>query len=1343
MAEKKKLHTEWVLSMSKRKSHPRSELEKMRNLWQHQKAQELKTEQQNFLLRRQELLTHQPQGDVAALEAEHQATLLQLEKKYEEKLAQLVVQEQHLTERLHTESELTQCKANCQSQVQEWEGKLKRSKDELQGSYRHIEQLKQEQETCLREVERHQSQLQKLEHTMSTCSAERQRLSTELSQQRVSHQQYRDQMAKVMEAEQKSAAQVLRLKEQQQKRQEQMEALKAAIEQSHMQMKQEKLQHIDLQQNYRQCADKLVAVTNALEQCKNQQLDSKTILAQMTEQYTALQQQSRENILALRQLTEKSQRQTEETVKARVAREQVEAELKAVRQTQVHNTSLMSQCQLKNEEHLLLGKQQSQRLEQLEQELQASRRVAENETLLRQQVAVMSSAEKQAQVDQEGLTQKLRRLEAENQMMKDQIQSYEEFKREAMSTSELFHTLKKSHRSLQQEQEKVTKELNATQNRLKQTEASMAEIRDQLQACDVQARQLKDQEAKCLYPGEKQHYQLQVEELLRQRNSMRDQLQTAMREQGHTFEKLQRLVQENDDLKVIRDKYELESNQIGKLAEQTARLGVELNQSKKLVGQKDEQLETLAQQVRALVERMQTLGQREAVLNQRLQASVSAEDLLKAQNQLTQLKVEHQRAQNQLQESQTQTNVIQQQQELLQTKVKTLVELLGDTEKLKLKLATEMKTQQSLQESLRECQTNQVTQSTQLKDRIRMADEQFQEATIKHRQLMEASAQRIKELEQRLTREVAIDQQQKLPRQPMAMPPLEAAPKSTPTPNTRDLQQRASAHVDEMKSFVSTWKSAPLTPDVSKQVALAPPVAAAQEVKQQLQDFLRKQESKVSQARGNMYDNILQLLETTQSRPSGSGSVLDELTRIQRTSEQREQAALQDMLEVQAINKRLNTEYNAARNIQSQVLTGTQQRLQGEIQATATRKDPTLLIPPVNAYNSFSQNQLQFLKAKRQDVQQQMQHTNQWMDELMDNQQKMNQVMRSLDGIRHSDVDQFRQTMAEHQDMTNEALHDTRQRLSRLSEQNSGVEGEIDHLMSSVTALTSTLKTALSQAKQKQKVNVARGGPGWQEGDTLQHPTLQVTPTDEQNVIVVFYSVHVAHTPWATIDQRFVDGIRHLFSRDDYNLVSASTQRCDYSLRSLTRGVQEGVTKEGRSTNVNDALTQMSKNLTQLHMNDNDALTQLSKNLTQLHLNDNAEPDNKHDAVETRLGEKEEAKTEVMLAELKLVDARQKSHHFFCVHYSIILKHNEDESYKDLSLMNDWVNALGEDTIQKTPKILLIGLKYPSGYEKRLNRAIDEIAKSVAGFLSQVQDVARGDDDDPKRASKAPSAPSM
>lgn len=1308
--------------MAKTKSQPHVEFEKMRNLWQHQKAQELKTAQQNFLLRRQELSTHNPSSsDLAALESAHQADLAQVEQKYEEKMAQLAVQQQLLTERLQTESELVQCKQNCQTQVQEWEAKLKRSKDELQESYRHIEQLKREQATCASETERHQAQLQKLEHTLSTCSAERQRLSAQLSQQQVSHQQYRDQIAKVMEAEQKSATRVLRLKEQQEKSQEQIAALKAAIEQSHVQMQKEKLQHIELQQNYRQCADKLVAVTNALEQCKNQQLDSKTILAQMTEQYATLQKESRDNILALRQLTEKSQRQTEETVKERVAREQVEAELQAIKQSQVHNTNLMSQCQLKNEEQLARSKQQTQRIEQLEQELQASRRVVENEALLRQQVAVMSSASKQAQVDQEGLTEKLRRMEAENQMMKDQIQSYEEFKREALSTSELFRTLKKSHRSLQQEQASVTTELNATQNRLKQSEATMAELRDRLQACEAQTRQLKDQEAKCLHPGEKQHFQLQVEELLRQRNSMRDQLQTAMREQGHTFEKLQRLMQENDDLKVIRDKYELESNQIGKLAEQAARLGVELNQTKKVVGQKDEQLETLTQQVRALIERIQTLDQREAVLNQRLQTSVSADDLLKAQNQLTQLKVEHQRVQNQLMESQTQTNVIQQQQEVLQTKVKTLVQLLGETEQLKLKLAAESKTQQELQQSLRECQTNQVSQSTQLKDRIRMADEQFQEATIKHRQLMEASVQRIKELEQRLTREVALDQQQKLPRQPMVVPPPVADPAPAPTPTTRELQQRASAHADQMKTLVSKWEAAPLTPEMSQQVALAPPVAAAQEVKQQLQNYLRQQESKVSQARGDMYDNILQLLETTQARPTGktSGSVLDELTRIQRTSEQREQAALQDMLEVQAINKRLNTEYNAARNIQSQVLTGTQQRLQGEIQATWTRKDPTLLIPPVNAYNSFSQNQLQYLKAKRRDVQQQMQHTNQWLDELTENQQKMNQVMRSLDGIRHSDVDQFRQTMAAHQNMTNQALENTRQRLDRLSEQNSGVEGEIDHLMSSVTALTSTLKTALSQAKQKQKVSAARGGPGWQDGDTLQHPTLQATPmTEAENVIVVFYSVHVANTPWATIDQRFVDGIRHLFSRDDYNLVSASTQRCDYSLRPLTRGASsdDRVTKEGHSTNINDALAQISKNLTQLHTN----TTVKSEEL-----------ESKHDAEETvtRSGDQGEAKTEVMLAHLALMDARQRVHHFYCVHYSIILKHNEDESYKDLSLMNDWVTALGEETIQKTPKILLIGLKYPAGYERRLNLAIGEIAKNVAGFLTQVQDVARGEEE--------------
>lgn len=1062
---------------------------KIQHLVDQQKSQEVDMLKTTDVAKFQEKVAH-TEAQIALLKSAMEQEIVQATAKFEDHVAQLNRSTQQLeesenareqtrtehatvtheleTSRKHqekseqdlsgTQSKLAAMKLQYEVSVKDLQHALATSQHQLQGDYELITALKKDKSRYSAEVDKLQKKLDHFEAQVQACTVEKKELHDQMQATKMDVSKYKHEMQKLLHVEKASSDAAGKTHQDLEDLTLKLKQSRLAIEQAQKDMEQEKIKHIAIRKEYQNHVDRLVALNEALEKCKEKSHNSQQIIHDMNERYTSLKSRSEQMIQELQKLKDENSGLAVERQKLLKTQQDVDQsrthmqqQVQKLEQNSHHTSQLMEACHEKGEACLKKSHIQAEHIQKLEGEIKRSLQVLKNEELLHRKVEALTHSATVREKELEQLHHQLGSIKEENRTMKNHIAEFESHH----TADEKFqmshqHLKDKHHKTLtwveelKAQHEQLYKSHNILQQQLSQTDKKLHEKETALQqsAADVQAQdhkmaELKAKIDKCLYPGQKEIMESQLRDLLREKEAMKAQLHKETNDVAQLHTKMQTLMKENEDLRIIKTRYEMETSQMEKIVEQGAQLNSELMNAKKMIQKKDQQLELLSSQLGTLIHRVKTLEDHETMLQEKLKYSSSPEEVEVLTTNLTNCKLEMKRNAVKFQEMVQIADRLKEQNHLNQNKVGSLVHVLKDTEVAREQLQAEQTQKAELRQALTQCGEDRKISAQQLELRIKAVDDQYRQTLIQHEKVMAESNTRIHDLQKRLQQTIEMERNTRLKAETIEPPPMMRSEQPTNYDQIIANLKKQLAEVEHEKA-----KHGP-KPEVAMKAAALPAVNDLQAVKINHEQVMRAKEKEIMGARHNTYEALLKTLEVANKDPNVSpNDVYSEIKRIRVQGTDREQQATADMLELRAINAKLETEYKAARQVQAELLANANTNQRNRI-IQSTQQGPPEVMQSVADYRTLSNTHQDYLSRQKDDVQRQLEYQQQYIKELERQAPLMNSITNQMNLQKFPDLNVFNTQVGKEGYYTMNALNRENKEAMSQDRSISGIEAQI------------------------------------------------------------------------------------------------------------------------------------------------------------------------------------------------------------------------------------------------------------------------------------------------------------
>jgi len=1039
----------------------RKEHSKKLKLLQHQHSLHIKSIRQSYMVKIQQLndrpeKTEQTEAEITTLRAAMEQELAIANAKFEDHVAQLGKSTQELEEseatreqlRVEhnnitkqyevsrkeqektqkdlsgTQSELNTMKSQYQSNLHDLQNALAASQNQLQADYELITALKKDKSRYAAELDKLGSKLNHSEAGVRECTLDKKELMDQMQNAKIDVTRYKQEMQKLVQAEKTQSENIARIRRDIETYQEKLEQSKLAIAQTQGEMEQEKSKHIALRKEYQNHIDRLAAVNEALEKCKAKNTSHQQIIKEMHERYESLKSRSdqmidemqklkQENsgLMAEREKLQNVQRSLEES------RVQMEHKIKELEASSHQTSRVLEDCQRKGEACLKKSEAQAQYSEKLEGEIKASLQVLKNEDLLKRKVQALDDSATVREKEMEELRVQVAHMKEDNRTMKNHISEFESHHTADEKFQQVHKGLKDKHSKtlswvdeLKRQHEQLYKNHNALQQQVLDTdkklhlkEEELQKSASKLQQYDRQTAELQAKIDKCLYPGQKEIMESQLRDLLRERTRMQEQMQKGTTDMGELNEKMRILKKENEDLKIIKTRYEMETQQMQKIVEQSAQLNADLINSRKMMQKKDQQLELLSSQLGTLIHRVKTLEERETMLQEKLKYSSSPEETEALTTNLTHCKLEMKKNVAKFQEMAKISERLQEQNQMNQTKVGTLMKILTDTELAREQLQAEQTQKSDLRKALLQCGEERKITTQELEQRIHAVENQYQHSLVQHERVMAESNARIQDLQNRLQQAVQMERNTRL--KPDTMEPMTR--KETSQMRETDYDKIIQNLKKQLAEVEYAKKHQGMKPEVAIQTANLPAVKDLQNAKKGHEQAMRDKEKQIMGTRQDTYEQLLKTLEVANKNPNTSPDDLySQIKQIRSQGAAREQQATADMLELRAINAKLESEYKAARAAQAELLAGANTTQRNRI-IQSTQQGPKEVMASVNEYKALTGAHQAYLQSQKDDVQRQLDYQRQYIKELERQAPLMSSITNQMNLQKFPDLNVF------------------------------------------------------------------------------------------------------------------------------------------------------------------------------------------------------------------------------------------------------------------------------------------------------------------------------------------------
>jgi hypothetical protein len=878
------------------------------------------------------------------------------------------------------------------------------------------------------------SRMSEHDAVVKSCVHEKQELQKQIKAFKIDSQTYQRKLKELREEESKHAAASAEAGQAIESRQTRIRQCKIAIKEAREHMEQEKQKHIALRQDYQDHVDRLASLNEALDKCKQKNISTNQVLQDMSDRYDAMKKKSASMIEDMRRLSEEKQGYQAELQKEqdRIAtiqhemktnRQEMEESLERSEANQKHAYQLLDTCQQKGSACLNAGKARDEYVAKLEGEIKRAMKVLKDDAAVRRKAKRLDEVISVRDSELAQLREQLSKLKDENRGLKGHISDFEShrdmddqilrkhsrLKNQHARAIQWITEMKRHHKDLHKHEQQIGQALEQTGRQLNNSEEKMQAAATVIRRMESDQDELKDRIGKCLYPGEKERLEEQLMQLIKERDVLRGKMSDSVTQHDGLYQKMQALVKENEDLRALKVRYEMDTEQMQKIVEQGAELNVELVKSKKMLSKKERQLELLSNQLAALIHRVKTLEERENTLKEKLGYSATPEEIEAMSNKLNACRVEMKRNVVRFEAMQAAANNLEEQNALNQTKVSSLVQVLKETENAQQQLQEERANRMRLEAALKDCAEERKLTTEQLESRIQAVEEQYRQNLVSHEKMMSDSNSRIMDLEQQLQLASEIERNTRLRERiyqegPVgsAVPvPVEVVPQRVDEQQA-SIEKHSSMRIQELKAQLAALQDEEQQMGPNPQVAIRSANLEAAEKLQRLrlahQAHMREKEHEIMAARSQTYDQLLEALDVANRNPNVNPNDLYAQVRDIRTrGAQREQQAMSDMLRLRAVNQKLATEYKSARALQWDMLHRANVGQRDQIlRAAQGGADTSALYQQAQAYQALVGAQQDYVTGQKHDITAQLNGQQKYIQELQSQLPKMKAVEKSI-----------------------------------------------------------------------------------------------------------------------------------------------------------------------------------------------------------------------------------------------------------------------------------------------------------------------------------------------------------
>ncbi len=854
-----------------------------------------------------------------------------------------------------TKMELQEIKQQLEARVQELKGALVQSQDKLQTLYDTIQRLRDERDRMQEAMESAGQEEQAAKDKLKVCNQKRKQLDQQINDMEIGVATYQREMREVREKELALNEEVQRIREGQDQDSTQLRQCQGSIADVQRSMEAEKQRHLSLRADFQDQVDRLKALTEALDKCKKSNADAQQIVAEMQERYDKLRAKSEQTEQKYREMVrqrdqyvqelEEEKKRTEQwasTVKD--DRQELEARLAKVRAEQKRTYGLLETCQEKGGACAKQSVEMGQYLDKLEGEIKRLTKALRSEKKISARAAQLDEQARLSGRDLNELKQQFKDIQMQNDELKQLVADFEGHKKFDQDRQAAHRQLKekhaqamawikdmgKKHKRLHLQQDQSLATLEEMKRRMQVGQAQLERAAAEKARIEQAAVELKKQADACPYPGQLAVLNEQINDLLKEREQVRARMGDKMADQEMLMGKLKKVQKENEDLRILQDRYKMDAAQMERIVQQGAELNVELLKSKKLLTKKDRQLELLSGQLAALMHQFEKLKVREQKLNGQVQTLVAPEEVVGVQEKLNQCRLERKKGMARFEAMKMAADRMAEQLKVNEAKVRSLVDILRTSENAQVELKTERKRAQEFEEAIKRCGEARNVDRKELMTKVQAASEMYETNLVKHTKQMEAAKERIQQLEAELAksqrakaehddrmadaRRGLVDQRARMEAELAALKAGQAGRKGA-GPMTQD---QAIKQVRQDLTVLNK-KASQMGTDakVAVQAANLDSVKQLASAQAQVQAQMRAKEEQIMRARDQTYQQVLQTLNRSSNQDE---MVSERIQKIRAEGAAREQRAMSDMIQLREAAAKLGNQSRQASTEQWRLL---------------------------------------------------------------------------------------------------------------------------------------------------------------------------------------------------------------------------------------------------------------------------------------------------------------------------------------------------------------------------------------------------------------------------------------
>ena len=1019
------------------------------------------------------------------------------------------MRQEHKVELDRTKTRLAELKREYQSNIKDLKNALQVSQDHLQTSYEMISKIRDEKEQMKEDHANIKNEIQEHKKRLKNCGQERKQLLKKVKMHQMDATDYNTRLNKIREKEKSHKLEIANKSAQLEEKKQREQQYKAAIRQTKEEMRQEKQKHLALRGDYEDYSNRLAALNEALQACEKKSVDAQEVMRNMSDRYNALRKKTEQMMGEMRKLSDEKemhrQKVRDERKRSQVlqeSRQEMETKLREADVNHLKTYQLLGTCQKKNNACLTNTKARQEYVEKLEREIKRSMKALKTRVSHNRETKQLQETVHMRDEELLSLKNKLKELRETNQDLKAEIKSFDQtkemtnqllvshknLKQRHAQALKWIEEMKGHHQALHEKEIMVGKKLDQTNQNLNQSEINMQKASQQIRALEEKRKSMQLEIRSCLYAGEKERLENQLLTVIKDRDALRSKMDQMISEHDGMYRKVKLLAEENKNLMALKEKYEMDVDQMRQITEQGAELNVQLIKSQKLLKKKDKQLDLLSTQLGSLIRRVKILEEREAGLKQQLSLSANPEEVELIEEKLILCRRETKDSIIKLQEMKQVAKHMEEQNKVHKEKIKALVTVIKDNELVKDELQKERMVKVQVEEALRDCQNEQAMKADERKRRFQEMNDQFETHQQNHLNMMQESKARIADLQSQLERAQNMQRHAYLKArlqnnnnnnknnnsigrmnyyyQPEMKVHVNNREPMTINESIRDLESSTGRITSLTRGELAQLQKQAQQENDFRQAAIQSQnlnsLKQLQELRKVHQQVMRDKEQEIMNIRADTYNRMLDTLQTANNanvNDVNTNELYTQIKDIRQRNAQREQASMSDMLRLRAINEKLSNEYKQARLAQWGLLHQANVQQRGKIlQESALGPRNQDLYDQVQQYQNLVESQKSYLHAQRDDVMNDLRNQRQYIYELQRQLPKMQAIENSINAQRFPQLEPLRRQIQQERTYTIGALPGERKEATGMMRTTSALESQLKALNASVNSLTQTAR---------------------------------------------------------------------------------------------------------------------------------------------------------------------------------------------------------------------------------------------------------------------------------------------